>query len=112
MLGVRSDHAYGALAPFGDGLSAPGDLGGMDVLIGWFHWILWLEESRLVNHRENGDEFMWRFPKSWRYPQASISNDGISHCKPPSYWGSPIYGNIHVTSLEFNNFLHVCRLCK
>ena len=55
-LGVRSDYAYGA-AVLRDGLSAPGDLGGMDVLIGCFHWILWLEESRLVNHRENGDEY-------------------------------------------------------
>ena len=48
---------------------------------------------------EDGEENMralnmWRFPKSWGYPQIIPEMDhyGLLHYKPSSYWGTPIYG--------------------
>ena len=39
---------------------------------------------------------IWRFPKSWGYPQSSSILVGCPWNKPSSYGGSPIYGNSHV----------------
>ena len=36
----------------------------------------------------NDEHTVWRFPKSWGYPQI-IHFSRFSHCKPSGYWGTP-----------------------